>query len=215
MVRTRKATIVFIITLILFALTTIFDLYKGIYAYSIDCAIFTVLIILMYRYYNNIRLNLGLFILIAFSFMLHCSGVFGFYNVSPIGIQWDHVTHFVLVMTSAMVAYNFLYQFMSRNRFNFNCVVLVVLTVLAALGVGAVIENVEFLGYNVLGLGPGGLRFGDGDLAGGATQEISDLLDINVGGWFNTMWDLTINFIGALAGTFIMLGSTYWRKKAS
>ena len=74
---------------------------------------------------------------------------------------------------------------------------------LASLGVGALIEQMEYIGYLKFGTGEGLLRFGGlGDTT--VNEEQLRAMDIIGGGWINTMIDLNYNFLGSLIGLVIM-----------
>ena len=84
----------------------------------------------------------------------------------------------------------------------FNNIFLLFIVLLVSLGIGSLIENLEFGGYLFLGEGEGGLYFGEGDAAPGVD---TDMRNIAGGGWFNAMWDLVFNLLGALAAIIAML----------
>ena len=80
---------------------------------------------------------------------------------------------------------------------------MLLIILLASIGVGALVEQLEFLGFLKFGFGDGLLRFGGlGDTP--LTEETLRDIDLIGGGWINTMWDLIYNFIGALLGTILM-----------
>ena len=82
---------------------------------------------------------------------------------------------------------------------------------LAALGVGSLIEETEFLGFLKFGTGEGLLKFGGlGDTP--LNDEMLRDIDIIGGGWINTMWDLTYNSLGALFGVIFMYTIYLYKK---
>jgi len=70
--------------------------------------------------------------------------------------------------------------------------ILILIAILAALGIGSIIELSEYLGYLFLGQGEGFLYFGGtGDLTG----------NYNLGGaWINSSVDMIFNLVGSFAG---------------
>ena len=165
-------------------------------------SVFSILIILFcFWKYDKLKLNKTIFILIILSFFLHNAGVFGFYGESPFPIAWDHITHFVGIFTAAIFFFNFLKDHFKESKKMHNGMLLFII-LLAALGIGSLVENIEFAGYLFLGEGEGALYFGQGDAVPGVD---TDMLNFAGGGWFNTMWDLVVNFLGALTGILSML----------
>ena len=68
---------------------------SGTHAYINDSIVAIIVISIAYRLRRILNLTPLSLSLITLSFILHNCGVFGWYNVSPIGFQWDHVTHLV------------------------------------------------------------------------------------------------------------------------
>lgn len=99
-----------------------------------------------------------------------------FYESSPLGVSWDHYMHFIGGAVIALIADRLYFEEHGRTK-------RAALLVLVALGVGAVHEIVEWLGYAYLGEGEGFLLFGAGD----------------VGEWRNTVLDLVFDLLGGLA----------------
>jgi len=170
-------------------------------AYAVELIGFSLLLLFFYHYSKEFRLNSTLFSLIIVSMVLHSMGVFGFYAKSPVFVPWDHVTHFIPILIFSIVFFNFLEPYMSK-KFDVKSFFLILIVLLAALGVGSLVENFEFIGFNIYGFGEGGLGFGAGDAFPG--QEVSDQIESFVGGWYNAMWDLVNNLLGALLGVVIM-----------
>jgi VanZ family protein len=182
------------------------DFLLGVRAYYYESIAFCLLLIGFYAFYEKLRLNTPLFILLIFATGVHSLGVFGWYNISPIGIPWDYVTHFFPFIIVAVFFFHFLSQYMSE-KFTFKALIIILLVFFSTLGIGSVVENVEYVGYLILGPGEGGLKFGTGD-----TSNIADVergIEITVGGWYNTMRDLINNLIGAAIGTVLMAVHKY------
>ncbi len=88
------------------------------------------------------------------------------------------------------------------EKFTFRTLILILLVFFVTLGVGSVVENVEYVGYLLLGPGEGGLKFGTGDVSN--VEDVERGIEITVGGWYNTMRDLINNLVGAAIGTILM-----------
>jgi hypothetical protein len=122
---------------------------------------------------------------------MHNLGVFGYYNVSPVGFQWDHITHLIGEFAAGVFVYNYMHASgLFNNKKGMEHFNLVCLAVIAAVGFGVFVEFIEFIGYFVVGDGLGIFGHGLGDIN---TEFINNE-------WFNTMFDLIYNFIGSLIG---------------
>ena len=180
--------------------------------YIADSAVFLVLLILLHITYSHWKLNPIIYTAVILSLILHVSGVFGWYNKSPVPISWDHVTHFAAIFSFTLLFFQYARQYMdhkfSRKNFTFMFLVL-----LGGLGVGSIIETAEFTGFMIFGFGEGGFLFGAGDSYGGV-QNITET-DLNVvgGGYFNTMYDLLWNALGAVAAIILMVAVHHRKKK--
>ncbi|MBD3259563.1 hypothetical protein GF371_02920 [Candidatus Woesearchaeota archaeon] len=189
-----------------FLIIILLDFLLGVRAYYYESIAFILLLIGFYSFYEKLRLNTPLFILLIIASGVHSLGVFGWYNVSPIGIPWDYVTHFFPFIIVSIFFFHFLSQYMSE-KFSFKTLILIILVFLATLGVGSVVENVEYVGYLILGPGEGGLKFGTGDVSN--VKDVERSIEITVGGWYNTMNDLINNLLGAAIGTVLMAVHKY------
>jgi uncharacterized membrane protein YjdF len=118
--------------------------------------------------------------------VLHCSYL---YELSPLGIRWDHYMHTYAGIAIALIAD----RLFKLERWG-NAKRGVVLILLAA-GVGSIHEIVEWIGYAYLGRGEGFLLFGAGD----------------EGEWRNSILDMLCNTLGAFVCTLIIV---YKKKRA-
>ncbi|MEM3154232.1 MAG: hypothetical protein QW165_01545 [Candidatus Woesearchaeota archaeon] len=201
-----------IISVLIFILMIPLALINGVYGFIPDLATFIILT-LFYRWtYNLFRMNMPIFTLLIIGHILHAGGIFGWYHISPVPIQWDHLTHFFGALPFALLFSRFFGQWMDSQFCTKKNLLLWMAVFLAATGVGAVVEISEFIGYLQLGFGEGTFQFGPGDGIEG--KEGSDLIDALGGGWINEGWDFIFNTIGILAGMFIMIILRLTRKKA-
>jgi hypothetical protein len=159
-------------------------------AYVNDSVFMILILSFLYWKYDSFKLKGWIFLLIVFGFALHNMGVYGYYNLSPVGLQWDHITHFVGEFVAAIFIYNFFFAkgFFHTGRGGKLSIYFFVL--LATLGVGVLVEFLEFFGYLFVGEGVGIFGHGLGDVN---TEFINSE-------WFNTMFDFIYNFLGALIG---------------
>jgi len=172
-----------------------------------DTIFFIVLTLFFYFTYDRWKLNLPIYTLLILSLTLHSAGTFGWYFKSPIGIQWDHITHFVPILAFTLLFFQYAVQFMDRKLTKKTWMVIVIV-LMAGLGVGSIIELIEFSGFIVFGFGEGALLWGAGDGIPGQTIEgipTIEAIEELGGGWFNTMWDLVWNTMGALVAILIMI----------
>ncbi len=104
---------------------------------------------------------------------------------NPTGLTFIKVDQIVHTFGSAVAAL-FVYSFL-RRRTELGWLSTFLITVLAACGVGALNEVIEFI----------------------ATMSVED---VNVGGYYNTAVDMVVNLLGAVIGTVI--GLTFWKRNA-
>ena len=156
--------------------------------------------------WNNMKLTHTSFSLLIIALFLHCAGVFGFYSESPLPFAWDHVTHFFGIFAVNIFLFHFFEDRLQKGK-TFNNLFVLFIVLLASLGVGSLIENIEFSGYTFLGEGEGVLYFGvgDGTLSSNMEAIDTDMMNFAGGGWFNAMWDLVFNLLGAITGVIVML----------
>ena len=130
-----------------FIIFCIFSILFGIHAYInksgwvFDQFLGIAIMLVFLKFYRPLKLNFYTYTFLAIALLLHNAGTFGFYDISPIPIQWDHITHSFGLFAFTLVAYNFL-----RTK-GLNTLELISLTLLVGLGFGAFIEIYEFLGH--------------------------------------------------------------------
>lgn len=184
---------------------------NGTYGWIPDLAIFIVAALFYYWTYNTFRMTLPIYTLLIIGHLLHACGIFGWYHISPVSIQWDHITHFFGAMPFALLFFRWMEQWMDVRLFTKKNLLILIAVFMAASGVGAMVELSEFIGYLSAGFGDGAFMFGPGD--GVAGLEGSDLVDSLGGGWINAGWDFIYNTLGIVFGMIIMLGINVFTKK--
>ena len=159
---------------------------NNLYGYFFENFLFLFFIFLISLKWDKMKFNNWSFGLVIIFFTLHSSGIFGYYNHSPFPFPFDWILHFFGMFTLSFVLLNWL----GTN------IITCSLVVLAVLGVGSLIETIEYFGYLTLGEGEGLLFRGSGD--------IDDINHVG-GGWINPMIDLMFNTLGSLIGLVVFL----------
>jgi uncharacterized membrane protein YjdF len=167
-----------------------------------DLLFSTFLVIVLYFLYKKLKLNVLTYSLVCLSFVLHNLGAFGFYD--NFFIPYDYITHFVGIFSITLIIANLLsYYLLKDKKFRTKDWVILLLVVLSGLGVGSLVETIEFGGYLAWGMGEGFFQFGTGDYV--ALSQEANLVDIVGGGYFDAMGDLVVNLIGALSAVLVYL----------
>ncbi|HLC65002.1 MAG TPA: hypothetical protein VJI46_02640 [Candidatus Nanoarchaeia archaeon] len=148
-----------------------------------DNLLFILLGFISFFIWGRLRLNVFIMILTNIFFILHSLGFVDFYALSPLGIPYDKILHFFGPMILSLI----IYRTLGDNR-----IPRWLLTLLIVLGVGGLIEIVEYLGFAFLGEGEGLFFFGVGD--GGKL----------INSWENAITDLMANVLGSVAGVCIL-----------
>lgn len=195
-------TVVTVLGIAAYCFLILQGIFTQVYTWIPDAAFSIVLTFFCLWQWKNLKLTVPIFFLILFALFLHDAGILGFYSTSPLFLPWDQVTHFIGLFAVGVFFFNFFEDKLQKGK-SFHNLFLLFIILLASLGVGSLIENVEFAGYTFLGKGEGVLYFGEGD---GILEPIdTDMMNFAGGGWHNAMRDLISNLLGALAGIVVML----------
>ncbi|MBW3019418.1 hypothetical protein KY329_04515 [Candidatus Woesearchaeota archaeon] len=169
-----------------------------------DIIFFTALTIFYYFTFDTWRLNVPILTIIILGHITHAMGVFGWYNISPIPIAWERVTHLLGSFSFGLLSFRFLSQWLTKNLFTRKNMLILIAILFMSIGIGAFVEMTEFWGYLSVGEGDNGaLFFGAGDGVAGLQGE--ELINVMGGGWINEGWDMTFNLIGILAAMLLMI----------
>ena len=184
--------ILFFLYVIWFCIQTNFRYYVA------DSVIFALLTLVLYVFYKKWKLNTTTFFFLVLAFALHDMGAFKFYAMSPVPVEWDVITHLVGIFAATLFLYNIVQDLTKRNHH----ALLLFVVILGGLGIGVLIEFLEFYGFMTVGFGEGffGRGFGDFD----PSIVSSDYID--------TIQDLFWNFIGA---TLAFIVAFFHEKKLS
>ncbi len=179
----------YVASLILFFGFIVVAFVSGVMDYANDSLLIIIVLSILYIYSGDFKTDNRVYLVVVLGFVLHNMGVFGFYSQSPVFIQWDHITHMFGSFAATRVVYNFFVKEKLMNTLS-KKVVLSLFIVLIALGVGAFVEFLEFIGYFLIGEGAGVFGHGLGDIN---TEFFNSE-------WFNTMFDMLYNMVGAILG---------------
>jgi len=114
------------------------------------------------------------------------------YGAPQLNYHYDWIAHSVGLGLYAIAACSIFYLHLRKAFKNYFIIFLILL--LSMMGISAIHEAVEFLGYQTLGYGEGFLEFGAGD-------------GLYTGGpWYNSSTDIISNFIGGVffIGLFVL-----------
>ena len=154
--------------------------------YKYDIPMCAVLLVFIYLVREFIHLNWIHFLLFALFLIIHCLGMFDFYELYPLGIEYDYWVHGIFGFISALV----ILRWLRMSDLRLKRIVRISSTLIVVLGISAAHELYEFAGAILLGSGEGVLFIGAGDLDQWDTQK-----------------DMLNNVIGGLVGIFV--SSTY------
>lgn len=184
----KKILIVTVLGMLIFLWLIWYEYTHAVYEYIADTIFFMVLTLAALVLYKKLDLDLWSYASLIIALLFHNAGAFGWYNNSPLPLQWDHITHITGIFAPTLMLFRFTSRFLKHRKFHNGYVMII--TLLAALGVGVLVEFYEFAGYFIVGEGVGGLGQGEGDI----TTELGDSL------WLNTMLDMVFNAVGAVLG---------------
>lgn len=212
MARDKGVGWIAIISILIYLLIILIGHVIGTTAFTTECIIFIGLTIFYYLTYEKWNMTPIIFLLLEVGHITHALGTFGWYNISPLSIGWERVTHFFGAMPFAMLFFNYLKHKWDFKLFTVKNFILALTVFFAATGVGQLVEASEFWGFLAFGEGEGAFMFGHGD--GMITPEGKEILDIHGGGWINSGWDVTVNMLGVLFGMLLMgLGQWVFKRK--
>jgi uncharacterized membrane protein YjdF len=166
-----------------------------------DCVITFLIGVVVYKFRGRLRLTPLLFFVLMFALGLHTAGVYGLYTKVFFGLDFDHYTHFIGSFAMSVILVNWLWYYKSlKNKLATVCFIAILMTI----GISAIHEIIEFLGYFYLGPGEGFLFAGAGDGLPGVTN-VYTAADIGVSGTYsNAIVDIVYNAVGATAGCVMM-----------
>ena len=154
--------------------------------YKYDIPMCAALLVFVYFVRQVIHLSWLHFLLFALFLIIHCLGMFDFYELYPLGIEYDYWVHSIFGFISALI----ILRWLRMSELHLKRAVRIASTLVIVLGISAAHELYEFAGAILLGSGEGVLFIGAGDLDQWDTQK-----------------DMLNNVIGGLLGIFI--SSTY------
>ncbi len=195
-----KETLVLGIAVVIFLWFGYYAIASGVTDYVNDAIVSIVVVGVLYKGRKKLGLSAGGLAGVAIAFIFHDLGVFGFYNQSPVVMQWDHITHIIGSAAFMGVVWQYMKRFVGGEKFQNG--MLYGIMVLTVLGIGVIIEFYEFTGFFIVGEGMGGLGHGLGDI----------VTELGNSEWFNTMFDMIYNVIGAGAALAVIMVGRKWKK---
>ncbi len=139
---------------------------------------------------NKWKINFWSAIFILSAFLMHSIGMIFLYAISPFRIPGDYYVHFFAAFFGAIAICIFL-----KER-KFGIVAITIIAIFAILAIGSMVETSEYIGFKIVGYGPGILGFGEGD----NSQYF--------GAWENIQMDLLNNLLGGVSGAVVYYGSS-------
>lgn len=136
-----------------------------------DVLISMAALIVFSKLYNKLHQDSVSYFFFIFALILHNLGLYG---TKPLGVSFDHYMHFVGGFAIAIITDRAFTEKLSKMK---RFAMLVIFTI----GIGAIGEIIEWLGYALLGSGEGFLLYGSGD----------------EGEWRNLIFDMIFNALGA------------------
>ncbi|MDD5181919.1 MAG: hypothetical protein PHC66_01960 [Candidatus Nanoarchaeia archaeon] len=201
-VRVELKWVVMTATLSLIALIALLKYNTG---YFKDLIFTGAIVTILFLLYERLRMTPETYAAVCLAIIVHNLGAFGFYGNNPIlpSIPYDVITHVMGIFAATLIAANFLSHYLKvRKDFVAKDIILLCVIFLVGLGIGSVVETMEFTGYLMWGAGEGFFQFGTGDYNG--ISDCGKLTDIVGGGYFDTMEDLIANMFGAAAAVILM-----------
>ena len=204
----EKPHIILITSLVLICIIGFFRYKTG---FIKDLFFTAFLVIVLFLLYKHLKLTPISYSLVCLSLIVHNMGAFNFY--APLfGIPYDNITHVLGIFAATLMIANFFsFGLTKSKKFHSKDFMLFIMIFLAGLGIGAIVETMEYTGYLVWGQGEGFFQFGSGDYQGVNTTD--KLTQIVGGGYFDTMDDLIHNIMGGVCGVALFGVSFFVFKK--
>ena len=144
--------------------------------YKYDIPMCAMLLFIMYLIRKVLHLSWQHYLLFSVFLIIHCLGMFDFYKLYPLGIEYDYWVHGLFGFISALI----IMRSLKMSALHLKLVVRICGTLVIVLGISAAHELYEFAGAILLGSGEGVLFIGAGDLDQWDTQK--DMLNNVIGG---------------------------------
>lgn len=144
--------------------------------YRYDILICLVLLGGVYKFKQALHLYWGHYFLFSLFLLIHCMGMYQYYEKYPLGIEYDYWVHAFFGLISSLMILRWFFL----SDYNFSMLTSMVGTLIVVLGISAAHELYEFAGAILLGEGEGVLFIGAGDIDQWDTQK--DMLNNLIGG---------------------------------
>ena len=150
--------------------------------YKYDIPMCAILLYFIYLMRDVFHLNWVHYSLFAMFLVIHCLGMFDFYELYPLGIEYDYWVHGMFGFISSLI----ILRSLKMSVLQLKMAMQIGSALIIVLGISAAHELYEFAGAILLGKGEGVLFIGAGDLDQWDTQK-----------------DMLNNVIGGLCGIFV------------
>ncbi|MFK7794763.1 MAG: DUF2238 domain-containing protein [Gammaproteobacteria bacterium] len=152
--------------------------------YKYDLLMCLALLVAAYYFRSKLHLYWGHYFLFSIFLLLHCLGMYQFYEKYPLGVEYDYWVHGYFGLVSSL----FILRYFVKSEYRFSGFFCVISTFIVVLGMSSAHELYEFAGAILLGEGDGVLFIGAGDIDQWDTQK-----------------DMLNNLIGAIVGVCLKL----------
>ncbi len=203
----KKELLKKIILGVMFAFVIMLGIYSNYIGsqWQYDSIALFVLVLILALLYKKLNMTVPALLTAFLAISLHSFGVFGLYAGAPLGIDYDHYTHFASGIALGLMIYHYLERYHSNMDYaSIHKPAVIIITLFLVSGLGNIVEVTEYAGYRFFGPGEGMFFFGYGD--GVVSAE-------NVPGeWDNSMKDTIFNFLGGLFAVILMQFDFLWKK---
>ncbi|MBS3131492.1 DUF2238 domain-containing protein [Candidatus Woesearchaeota archaeon] len=183
----NELKIILIFTLLYLALFTLLALWKENYEFLFYIFVLSSLILLVVLYHKKIHLSIMVISGLSILGLMHVSGgnihlggtrLYDIYLLGGI-LRYDQLVHTFGVFIATLVGYSMIKPYLD-HRIKHHPLILSIILILIALGVGAINEIIEFMAVLFLG----------------AEEAVGD--------YFNNAFDLVFNTIGSIIACFFI-----------
>lgn len=167
-----------------------------------DYIILSIIIIILFLLHLKFHFNRLAAFFMCFAFIFHALGMYhiiptsnGYlatlYGAPQLDYHYDTGVHILCSLFGTLAAFLLVYGYMKSGLKSTLMATLII--ILAIIGIGSVMEVIEYAGFQNFGFGDGFFLLGMGDYAKGEST------------WDNSCTDMLGNIIGAVAGASIYL----------
>jgi uncharacterized membrane protein YjdF len=199
----KKIDIIFIIAIVLLLWLTVISAFIS--PESVKDCIFAILVMgIFYTVQKRYHVPIIIIIIAILPFFFHlCGVIFLFYEELILGIGYDKIIHFVNAFSGTIVAFYLLIAHSKKMP-----LLKVFAAILIVVGIGAIVENIEFIGSKYLDM-KGPTILSQDSFSASVKNSIlkrftlSEQVQIDMIEQ-DTPWDMLFNTIGTIAGALVI-----------